>query len=98
MEEWSNGTSKCKGLRKGGKNEGIVRYVGDSFIALRQYNDDKARGLSITWNYGGDMIVWLYKNNKLLGYIVWNTKDWTEYESHNRSVLDGVVSIDDFRP
>ena len=45
IEEWTDGTSKYKGLKKDEKRQGIVREVGSSFIMLRQLKDDKAHGL-----------------------------------------------------
>ena len=55
-------------------------------------------GLRITLWYDGDIAVGLWKNNSPLGVIKWNTKDWTEVQSTNKWVFDGVLSIDDFRP
>ena len=63
-----------------------------------QYTHDKLHGLSVAWHDEGDIAVELYKNDKNLGYIAWNTSNWTEIESYNPSVFDGVLSIDDFRP
>ena len=99
MEEWTDEDGgECKGMKIDGKLQGIVRKIAYSHIELKQYNENQTHGLSITWWYNGHIKVGLYKNNKLLGRIVWNTKDWTEYESHNPSVFDGVLSINDFRP
>ena len=65
---------------------------------MSQYNDDQLHGLIIKWWDDGDIAVGLYKNGNELGWIKWNTEDWTKTISNNPSVFDGVLSIDDFRP
>ena len=64
---------------------------------MQYKNDDQLHGLIIAWTDNGFIAVQLFKNGKKLGRY-WNTKDWTEFGSKNKSVFDGVVSIDDFRP
>ena len=98
IEEWSDAYGKSKGTKKAGKKHGIVREVGSSYIKLSQFKDDQLHGLDITWYSDGDIIVQLYKNDNLLASIRWHTKDWTEKYSLRKSVFDGVVSINDFRP
>ena len=65
---------------------------------MAQYKDDRLHGLTIYWYADGDIAVYLDKNGKELGEIRWNTNTWTEVRSKNKSVFDGVLSIDDFRP
>ena len=50
IEEWTDidWGDKCKGSKKGGKRQGIVREVGSDYIELKQYSKDKLHGLSIT--------------------------------------------------
>ena len=98
IEEWSEGPCKCKGLRKNGKKSGIARSVWGWCIALRQFKDDQLHGLSIKWDDDGNITVALYKNGSDLGWIQWNTRDWIETRSYNKSVLDSILTIDDFRP
>ena len=99
MEEWTDEYGrKSKGPRKGGKAQGIVRKFGISYIWLCQFKDNKMHGLDITWWDKGEITVQLWKNGNQLGHIDWDTDDWTEVDSRNTSVFDGVVSINDFRP
>ena len=99
IEEWSDENSKYKGMKMpDGKKRGIVREVGSSSISLTQYNDDQLHGLDIGWYDDGDVSVGLFKNDNYLGKIQWRTSDWTETYTYNKSVFDGVLSINDFRP
>ena len=97
IEEWSWYGGKYKGPKKDGKAQGICRRIAGSNIALVQFNGDKKHGLTIVWGDFGTIEVVLWKKNKELGSILWDTNDWTELRSKNKEVFDGVLSIDDFR-